>query len=61
MDQMAGDPSSLNRESNRGAGSVCYIALHIFLEWKWPGFESHLASFFSEKKNSSFCEVLHEG
>ncbi len=31
MNQMTDDPSSLVGESGRGAGSVSYIALDIFL------------------------------
>ncbi len=31
MDQMADDSSSLDGESSRGAGSVYYVALDIFL------------------------------
>ncbi len=31
MDEIASEPSSLDGESSRGAASVCYIALDIFL------------------------------
>ena len=51
MDQGADDPSSLDGESSRSAGSVCHIALGIFLERK--RFELH-PSLLLRRKETKF-------
>ncbi len=60
MAQKDDDPSGLDVESSRGAGSVCYKALYFFLKRKRPGYETH-PGLLLQRKKKTFREVLHEG